>query len=275
MKIWAISDLHLAYDANKAAFETLEQHPNDWLILGGDLGETIEHMEIACRISTQRFAKVFWIPGNHELWTTGSLRGDEKYKALVATCRSFGVITPEDPYVKLPHENVYVVPMFLLYDYTFCPPGVTNPIQWALEADLYCRDEEILEPHPFPSRQKWCEVRCEETARRIESEIPKDAKTILVNHFPLREEHAVLPAIPRFKIWCGTKRTEEWHKMFRATVVVSGHLHFRTTRYRDETRFEEVSFGYPRQWMAKRSFTSYLREIWPGPSQQVWHEYHP
>ncbi|MBP9113944.1 MAG: metallophosphoesterase, partial [Polyangiaceae bacterium] len=46
MKIWAISDLHLAYDANKAAFETLERHPNDWLILGGDLGETIEHMEI-------------------------------------------------------------------------------------------------------------------------------------------------------------------------------------------------------------------------------------
>jgi hypothetical protein len=47
--------------------------------------------------------------------------------------------------------------------------------------------------------------------------------------------------------WCGTRRTDDWHLRFNAGVVVSGHMHVRSTKYRDGVRFEEVSFGYPRQ----------------------------
>jgi UDP-2,3-diacylglucosamine pyrophosphatase LpxH len=54
--------------------------------------------------------------------------------------------------------------------------------------------------------------------------------------------------VPRFCIWCGTTRTRDWHRRFRAAAVVFGHLHIPQQRMIDEVRFSEVSLGYPRQW---------------------------
>ena len=69
MKLYAISDLHLAHETNRKALETLAFYPNDWLILAGDIGETDEHLRFALNITTQRFKQVVWVPGNHDLWT--------------------------------------------------------------------------------------------------------------------------------------------------------------------------------------------------------------
>jgi hypothetical protein len=88
--------------------------------------------------------------------------------------------------------------------------------------------------------------------------------TVLINHFPLREDLVRLPTIPRFSLWCGTRRTEDWHKRFNAVVVVSGHLHVRLTSYRDGVRFEEVSLGYPRQWINATTLEDCIREILPA-----------
>ena len=52
----------------------------------------------------------------------------------------------------------------------------------------------------------------------------------------------------------------------RARVVVSGHLHLRTTLWRHGVRYEEVSLGYPRDWRAERGIEWYLRDILPGTS---------
>jgi hypothetical protein len=67
--------------------------------------------------------------------------------------------------------------------------------------------------------------------------------------------------MPRFSIWCGTRRTEDWHLRFNAAVVASGHLHIRSTSYRDGVRFEEVSLGYPRQWSGLITPDLCVREI--------------
>ncbi len=79
----------------------------------------------------------------------------------------------------------------------------------------------------------------------------------------VRRELAVLPRIPRFSIWCGTRRTTDWHQRFRARVVVFGHLHIRQSVTIDEARFVEVSLGYPKQWQQERGIDSYLRQILP------------
>jgi len=37
VKLFAISDLHLAHKSNRAALDTLPDHPDDWLIVAGDV----------------------------------------------------------------------------------------------------------------------------------------------------------------------------------------------------------------------------------------------
>ncbi len=270
MKLYALGDLHLRYDVTRQALKELRPHPADWLILAGDVGETEEHLRFALDILARRFARLLWVPGNHDLWTIptrpGDLRGEAKYERLVEICRSYGVLTPEDPYVTWPDEgNRYVLaPLFLLYDYTFRPDDVAveRAVEWAAEENLLCSDEVLLHPDPHPSKPDWCHARVRLTAPRL-AEAAGRGPLVIINHFPLRQDLAVLPRIPRFSIWCGTRATEDWHLRYRAEIVVYGHLHIRATHWRDGVRFEEVSLGYPQNWDPGRGIEPYLRQILP------------
>jgi hypothetical protein len=87
---------------------------------------------------------------------------------------------------------------------------------------------------------------------------------ILVNHFALRQDLLHLRRIPRFSLWCGTELTADWHIRFPVQVLIYGHLHMCSTRFRQGVRFVEVSLGYPRQWQRVLGITPYLRQVLPG-----------
>jgi len=218
---------------------------------------------------------VIWVAGNHELWhipeESGGPppRGEARYRAIVDLARSFGVVTPEDPYPIWdgPGGACVIAPLFLLYDYSFRPADVARDevVAWADALHNVCADEMLLDPAPHATREAWCAARCRWTVERLAALDPS-LPTILVNHFPLRGDLIHIPRAPRFTPWCGTTVTEDWHLRFRARVVVSGHLHVRRTDWRDGTRFEEVSLGHARQWDHRHGMARYLREILPGPA---------
>lgn len=284
MKLWALSDLHVGHTDNRRIIEELPAHPQDWLALAGDLGETPEHLEWVLRTLSPRFARLLWVPGNHELWTSpreSPIRGEAKYAQLVDLCRRYDVLTPEDPYPVFDlgddepnrppvgvtaSRRFLIAPLFALYDYSYAPAGmdVEAALDWAYEAGLQCADEMLLEPDPHATRQDWCAARVALSEARLTAALAEqDLPTVLINHFPLVQAHAELPFIPRFVIWCGTQRTEDWHRRFRAAVVVYGHLHIPKLRILDGVRFHEVSLGYPRQWRHRPVPRSRLRQILP------------
>lgn len=273
MRLLAISDLHLACVENRDALATLADFPADWLILAGDVAERMDLLRLAFAETTRRFAKVLWVPGNHELWSVPEseggepLRGEARYRAQVELAQSFGVLTPEDPFPLWtgPGGPCVVAPLFVLYDYSFRPRDVARDqvLTWAQEMRNVCADEMLLDPTPHASREAWCAARLCWTEARL-AEIAHDLPTVLINHFPLRHDLIHIPRAPRFTPWCGTTATEDWHRRFNAKVVVSGHLHVRRTDQRDQTRFEEVSLGYPRQWRQTLGLAHYLRDILPG-----------
>lgn len=282
MKLWAISDLHVGYKKNLLAVGELTERPEDWLVLCGDVGDTLEQVELALRLLNTKFAQLIWVPGNHELWTVPrktSLSGVARYEAFVALCRSLNVLTPEDPFPVWEGEGGrhILAPLFVLYDYSFRPDEVPvdEAVFWAREGEVLCTDEALLHPAPYPHVGAWCEARVKESERRLSAALAESSDpTVLIAHFPLRQEHAVLPRIPRFMVWCGTRRTEDWHTRFRANVVISGHLHIPCTRYRDDVRFEEVSLGYPDQWQAREErrgwrIEDHLRQILPVPEEDA------
>ena len=253
----------------------MTDHGDDWLIVAGDVAERDEHIASAFDVFARRFARVLWVPGNHELWTIKgagrpNLRGEARYDSLVKLAREHGVLTPEDSYaVWVDPETgkpVTIALLFLLYDYTFRPDHVSadEVLEWAMEEEIMCTDEYLLHPDPHDSRQDWCAARCALTEARLDALGP-ETETILVNHWPLRRDLAVLPRVPRFSPWCGTRRSEPYPERYRAQAVVYGHLHIRGSQRRDGIPFEEVSLGYPQQWSANRGIAGYLRQILPRP----------
>lgn len=271
MKLYALSDLHLGHKANREALLTLQPRPDDWVAVVGDVGESLDDLRFAWDTLCSRFAKVLWAPGNHELWTltsrTSPLRGVAKYDALVALCREYGVHTPEDPWLPWPADpSLLLAPLLLLYDYSFGPDGMsrTEALAWAREHRLRCRDEDLLHTEPYPDIQSWCHARCDAAEARLE-QLEPGQRVVLINHFPLRGELVRLHRIPRFRIWCGTTRTEDWHRRYPVHSVISGHLHLRCTDWIDGVRFEEVSLGNPRHYASELGAEGYLREILPGP----------
>lgn len=273
MRLLAISDLHVNHPVNAAAVDDLPPHPDDWLIAAGDVAEAIDLVVAALVRLRARFAKVIWVPGNHELWATdGGPRGVARYLELVRRLREVDVHTPEDGWLRWPGAGppLAIVPLFLLYDYTFAPDevGPTGAVDWAAEGGIRAGDELLLHPDPYPSRPAWCAARVQ-AAEAVLGTVPADHRTVLVNHWPLRRDLTRIPAVPRYVPWCGTRATEDWHLRHRADVVVTGHLHVRATDWRDGTRFEEVSLGYPRHWRRERGLQGYLREILPGPATRV------
>ncbi|KAL8243730.1 hypothetical protein R6Q59_009988 [Mikania micrantha] len=277
-RLYAISDLHLSHKFNLDAFNQFFAHPTpttspasktytkqDGLILGGDVTERASDLRHCFSVTTAIFDKVWWVPGNHELYTLPTskgttipndnsdehtdktLRGEAKYTKLISIARSYGVLTPEDEYVAFTYDDsssspaVLVCPIFTLYDYSFRPAeiGRSSALAWAAEKDTIATDEMLLHADPYTTRDAWCEA--------------------LTAKFAIKLARA---------LWCGTKRTEDWHRLFNAKVVVTGHLHVRRTDWRDDTRFEEVSLGYPRQWEGVRALgkgvKELVREVLPG-----------
>ncbi|SDH82578.1 3',5'-cyclic AMP phosphodiesterase CpdA [Actinokineospora alba] len=267
----AISDLHITYAENRAIVEGLRpESADDWLIVAGDVADQVPDIEWALGTLAERFAKVIWAPGNHELWTVGAdpvqARGVERYEALVEMCRGLGVVTPEDPYERWDGEGgpVLVAPLFIGYDYTFHAPGCSTKeesLAYAHETGVVCTDEVYLHPDPYPTRDEWCRARVALTEPRLAA---CDLPLVLVNHYPLVREPTRILHYPEFAQWCGTELTADWHTRYPTAAMVYGHLHIPRITHHDGVLFQEVSLGYPREWRRHGHPHGILRRILPA-----------
>lgn len=243
--------------------------PDDWLIVAGDVADDHAAVEWALSLLAKRYARVVWVPGNHELLTYGDdpLRGERRYRHLVELCRRIGVLTPEDPFPLWEGDGgpALLAPLFLLYDYSFgrnVAATKAEALRRAHEAGVVCVDEYLLHPDPFPSREAWCAARLADAERRLAAADPA-LPTVLINHFPLLEAPTKVLRHPEFAQWCGTVATADWHRRFRAAVAVYGHLHIPRTTWHDGVRFEEVSLGYPRERARWGGWSTAPRRILP------------
>jgi 3',5'-cyclic AMP phosphodiesterase CpdA len=271
MQLLALSDIHVEHKANREGLEALEARPEDWLILAGDVSDSLGGLAWALDALAPKFARLLWVPGNHELWSGNApgeeARGVARYAQLVSTCRRRGVLTPEDEFVEWPETEagrpLRIALLFLLYDYSFAPDehtGHARALDWAAEEGIRAVDELRLHPDPYPSRETWCAARVTQTAERL-AQAAKTHALVLVNHWPLRRDVLRLGRVPRYAPWCGTRATEDWHVRFGAVACVHGHSHVRSSDERDGVRFEEVSLGYPAHWNPSRGVAPYLRRI--------------
>ena len=159
-----------------------------------------------------------------------------------------------------------IVPMFLLYDYTFLPAGATTKAEGlaiARERNVVATDEFLLSRSRTPPAMRGAAIGWPTRGARLE-QLDWMTPTVLVNHFPLVREPCDALFYPEFSLWCGTTATADWHTRYNAVCSVYGHLHIPRTTWYDGVRFEEVSVGYPREWRRRKPYR-WLRQVLPDP----------
>lgn len=263
MRIFAVSDLHADYRENRELLGKLPRRDfsEDALLVAGDIADRIEVIEDTLALLGSRFARVFYVPGNHELWVRDR-RSDsiEKLFKILSACERLGVRTGPAR-----AGEVWVVPLFSWYDERFAGGEEATDEELEGWADYhFCRW-----PESVPSVSEYMLGLNESRLRDY------DSKVISMSHFIPRMD--LLPEASKLRFkglpWvAGSDGLETQLRRLQSVAHVFGHSHINRDVVIDGVRYVQNAMRYPRE-RSRAGFP--LKIIWPptGPDEStVWVE---
>ena len=262
LKIYAMSDIHVDYPINMAWVKDLSNsdYRDAALILAGDVTHRLDRLETALTCLRQKFAKVFYVPGNHELWLLQSdcVNSLDKFNAILELCSSLGVHT-QSARIGTGAAAVWLVPLYSWY---------VKPEEG--ESSLF-----LTKPGEDPTLKVWSDnyfVKWPEQEKgpadwfldlNLESlEKTYDAPVISFSHFlprtdlilPSPEERAAFkgPWVDphptfNFSRVAGDSRLDSQIRKLPARMHVYGHQHRNRYRLVEETIYVSHCLGYSRE----------------------------
>ena len=239
MRVFALSDIHVDYTVNMQWVNSLSEadYRDDLLILAGDVTHRQALLADCITAFVKRFAKVLFVPGNHDLWVLGEPK--EKHSLLkfcevadtVANCGA-----SMDVYAR---GDTLIVPLLGWYDYSFGEPDEDLLHMWA---DFRaCR---------WPEGYGPAEVAAHFAAMNRAPPPERACKVITFSHFlpridlvPIyvpRKHRALDPVL-------GTVRLEEQLRRFSPDIHVYGHSHINRSVRIDGVHYINNAFGSPQE----------------------------
>ena len=251
MRIFAISDLHVDFAVNLEQVESLSRsdYRGDTLIVAGDASHRLDRAAAVLTALTDRFARVFFTPGNHDLWVDDESRptgGGEvetsldRVRALHDLCARIGVHT-----AAAAAGEMWVVPLYGWYE-----PAFSERLHADAPAQRISRRWADHQRCRWPADLPDDEARCRWFAALNEDRLapPPGHTVITFSHFLPRPE--LLPPVAdlRFKelpIVAGSDRTEAQLRAAGSSVHVFGHTHIPWDETIDGVRYVQNPLAYP------------------------------
>lgn len=236
MNIWASSDLHLDYKENWEWWQELSSidYQEDGLILAGDITHETTQLLRFFEGLLPKFKKVFFVPGNHDLWLEKHDEGDSlvKFNQLLEQLQTMGVQT-----TIWSNADVTVVPLYSWYDYTFGRPSTTiqrawmdfKNCQWSME--LPALTKHFLSLNTLPPK---------ENKRPIVSFSHFMPRADLMPPNPPKVVTALMPVF-------GSEALGTQIATLGSTLHIYGHSHLNRSVEREGTWFLNNAFGYPHE----------------------------
>lgn len=238
MKVFAVSDIHVDYEENRRWLSSLsaKDHQKDILILAGDVTDDLQLLEECFDELAGKFLKVFFVPGNHELWVSRNrtLTSIEKFHQICSTANKYNIAL--QPY----HINgLSIVPLLSWYDFSFSPPCTKLIDSW-MDFRACAWPDNLT---PLGVTLYFLEMN--EVHLKISNQT-----TISFSHFLPRID-LMPPYIPEFYRYLypvlDTVLLERQIRQLQSDIHVYGHSHVNRHMTLDGTRYINNAFGYPRE----------------------------
>lgn len=236
MRVLAISDLHTDFPENLRAVERIPpgEYLDDALLVAGDVAETLDTLEATLSLLRARFRRVFFVPGNHDLWARVGGDSLEKFHRVLELCARLGVETGPGRV-----GGAWVVPLFSWYEPEFDSYGDAEDTEMEAWADFhFCRWPEGVES---PSAH-FLELN---QSRLREYDLP----VITFSHFLPRRDLLPAARFLRFRglpLVAGSAGLDEQLRRVGARVHVFGHSHIDCDSVVQGVRYVQNALRYPR-----------------------------
>lgn len=283
MRIFALSDIHADYEKNLQWVKQLSDsdYTHDVLLIGGDVSHD---MGLLCRVLEalrEKFSRVFFVPGNHDLWLRSSEPGDSLSKCanLLDHCERLDVRTgPEWMCDGTGGAGVWIVPLFAWYvkpeedpaESLFVPKQGEDPklrmwvddraVRWplfdsgAIPATYFLQRSRLPSSAALKGRPV---ISFSHFVPRAELIFPTPAE-LQAHGIPLRDPQ------PRFNFSrvAGCRGLDRRIRALGSAVHVYGHQHRNRRRRIEGITYVSHCLGYPRE-RAEGRISSDLRAPLP------------
>ncbi|MFQ5740139.1 MAG: metallophosphoesterase [Acidobacteriota bacterium] len=262
-RIHVLSDLHVDFAENRHCLNRLSSSDfrNDILLLAGDISDDLEQVRSTLGALRDRFAQVFFVPGNHELWVRRKecANSVEKFRKVLEVCDSLGVRTrPQRAGQERDGHRPWIVPLFSWYmqpeegsDSLFVAKSGEDP-SLSMWADNYYTRWSSLDKNGTVA-----DYFLEMNESRIERDY--EPPVITMSHFlPRRElmfsspkERQAIGAVrdrhPSFNFSrvAGSKGLDRQIRQVGATLHIYGHQHRNRWRKIDRVAYLSHCLGTP------------------------------
>lgn len=244
MRIYALSDLHTDFKENWSLLERVpaDIYKESVLIVAGDIADNFEAIGNTLRLLRSKFLRVFYVPGNHELWVRQEVSDSvEKFFRILELCDILNIQTKP---AKV--EDRWIVPLFSWYAPNFDANESGDDSELKDWADFhFCKWRESIGKVPeFFLKMNEPNIK------------PYDGPVISFSHFLPRRD--LLPATENLKFKnlpkvAGCRALEDQIRRLRSSVHVFGHSHINCDLVIDGVRYVQNALRYPRE-RARSSF---------------------
>jgi predicted phosphodiesterase len=263
MKVYAVSDLHIDYQANADWIWRLSDktYRNDILIVAGDISHSVSLIEWCFKQLVGRFRSVHYVPGNHDLWVLRDRAGKtslDKYWEIREVAADCGIWMESRRY-----DGFSVVPLLGWYDYSFGLPSDEFKTTWM---DFRaCRWVGDLTPQEVTALFLGMnEGPLEGTDKLVISFSHFLPRIDLMPSYIPQVHQSIYPVL-------GTKLLDSQIRQANAKVHVYGHSHVNRWLEADGVQYINNAFGYPSEarFTAKSLLVVHDTDDGRCPSQRV------
>mmetsp|Transcript_27266 Transcript_27266/g.78301 ORF Transcript_27266/g.78301 Transcript_27266/m.78301 type:complete len:1355 (-) Transcript_27266:95-4159(-) len=237
-KVYVMSDLHYDHKKNDEWVHHIDEFmfQEDVLIVAGNVADTLNSLVRALRALKMKFRRVFFTPGNHEMWIHPSEvkkypDSIAKFNAIMDACDELGVDVFPAPIA----EDCYIVPLFSWYNAEY-DEGDPFPDP-KLSFDAHCR-------WPMSAEQEvW---RFFLKLNNLHLELPYEGTVITFSHFLPRHGLPFDRAVPKIAKVMGCEELDQqirWPTL-RSRLHIFGHARKKHARNDDGVMYISHPLGY-------------------------------